>query len=1176
MPRRRAARPAAPTVSRKTATAAFAIGLLACQAPPGWAQGWSLYDGGQSAFVSFHNAATNTHLNFSPSIMLDFAGFTPSAAAFTMDTGSTGIVASPENFTPGPGAINMGAGELTYSSSGQRNLGTWWLTDVSIKGADGTVVAIARVPVLQVTEIRCVPGARHCTATTSPTGVAMMGVGFGREADHQPQSTPDKNPLLNLTHATVGGSLQSLPSGWHNGYIVSRGGVTLGLSAAETAGAAFVKLLPAATYAHEWQAAPGAVSVNGVTGQGTALVDTGIGGMFLHALPGTGLVPSQAVADGTVVGITLPGGAADFLSYSFTVQNGAGGDLVQNTPLTPQNITVSGGSNAFVNTGRHFLNSFDVIFDAGNGFIGYRLAPAAAAGRVAAGLALQGNVALPATFFSSLPSVLLADTTLQSAGTAGFTGGINGHAALTLAGGGTFNLAGPGGYTGGTTVTGGTTLSIVTGRELGTGALTLAGGILGASTAGSGFNLALPVVLGQGGGAISGNGQASMLSGVISGSGALTVGGGGTVTLTGANTHSGGTLVGAGTVLAVNADAALGAATAGLTLSGGTLRALGNITSQRPVTVAAAGGTFDTGAGFVIQLNGPTSFLGPVAHVGAGRFQLAGDTTSSQIVVAASGTLSVNGTLTAPALAIGSGATLAGNGVVNAPTAVAGTIAPGSSPGTLTFTAPVVMLPGAALAIEVDGPGTGTGAGNHDRVVVTGVGNSFTAAGQIVPQLRGIPGSATNAFTPAFGQAFTIVQADGGVLGSFSGIAQPASGLPANARFDALYGTNAVALVTTPARYAALGGTANAAAAGAGLDAFRPAAGPRLAGEVGEVFNTLYQMSAGQLGTALDQLSGSAYGDGLTGRMESRRLFSGAIAGQLAAGRGGLADRQSTSVSGGERTAWIQALGQPMLRLGGDGHASGFSGSMGGVAAGMDMRLGASWRLGAAIGFTSGTLTPRAGGRIDSDAVHFAIYGGWSDASGLFAEADVGGGWAHDRTRRNLASFGRSALGSADGGAVGGGLRAGLRFERRGWALEPSLALRAERVDRGALAETGAGSLGLNVRSGALDSVRSSLGVTAQRRFATAWDGVSLTPVFRLAWAHELADGAALTNAAFQGAPGAGFRVRSARPGRDAAVLGAGLTLGLRGGVSVFADYAADLRENLTSQAVTAGLRMSF
>lgn len=1140
------------------------------------AQGWNMYESGQSVFVGFYNASTNGSLAASPSVTLGLVGSTVAApAAFTMDTGSTGIVVSPDNFSPGPGATSLGPGRLTYSSSGRHNNGTWWLTDVQIKDASGNVMATARVPVLQVTNISCETGARDCTATDHPTGVAMMGVGFGREADHQPQSTPDKNPLINLTQVMINGQLQAVPAGWANGYVVTSQGVRLGLTAADTAGAAFVKLLSSGIPL-DWLPPPGAVTVNGHTGLGTSLVDTGIAGMFIHPVPGSGLTAGNPVPNGTVLGITLPGGAADFLSYSFTVEQWPDGDLHRNTPATPLNVTVSSGAASFVNTGRHFLSSFDVIFDAGNGYVGYRRAEGATEGHVAAGLALQGEVALPRLFLSSLPTVLLSDTTLQSSGTAGFSGSIAGRAALAFTGGGTFSLAGPGSYTGGTTVTGGTLLNIVSGRELGSGALTLAGGTLGASAAGSGFNLSLPVVLGQGGGTVWGNGLASTLSGAISGQGGLTIAGGGTVTLTGANTYAGGTQVAAGTVLAVNSDAALGATASGLTLAGGTLRALGNIVSQRAVTVAAAGGTFDTGAGFLIQLDGPTIFLGPVLHLGTGQVVLGGPITSSGPMIAGSGLLSVNSSLTAPQLVIGQGATLGGTGTVNAPTAVAGTLAPGNSPGTLTFTAPVAMQPGSTLAIEVDGPGTGSGAGNFDRVVVTGPGNSFTAGGQIVPQLRGIGGSATNSFTPALGQAFTIVQADGGVLGSFAGITQPGSGLPANARFDALYGANSVALAVTPASYAAFGGTANTAAAGAGLDAFRPAAGPRPTGDAGEAFNLLYQVAPAQIGTTLNQLAGSAYGDALTGRMEARRLFAGAVAEQLAAGRGALAGRQSASVAGGERTAWIQALGQPMLRLGGDGNATGFSGSAGGVAAGMDIRLGANWRAGAAVGFTSGTLTPRAGGRIDSDAVHFAVYGGWADASGLFAEADVGGGWAHDRTRRTLSAIGRSALGSADGGAVGGGLRAGFRFERQGWWLEPSLGLRAEHVDRDALVETGAGTFGLNVRSASLDSVRTTLGATAQRRFATRWDGVSLTPVLRLAWAHELGDGAALTNAAFQGAPGAGFRVRSARPGRDAAVLGAGVTLGLRGGVSVFADYAADLRENLTSQSITAGLRMSF
>ncbi|WP_165585610.1 hypothetical protein [Roseococcus sp. SYP-B2431] len=442
---------------RRAALGLAAWGALA--GGPAAAQGWNLYEGGRSVFVPFHNAGSNQDLEASPSLALSFPGFTPAIAAFTMDTGSTGIIASPDNFQPGPGAVAVEPGTLTYSSSGRRNHGTWWRSQVEIRGPDGEVMAVAQVPVLQVTRITCLPRARDCEPSESPTRVAMMGVGFAREADHQPQGTPDRNPLINLRRLRVEGRLQELPAAWHAGYAVSRDGVALGLSPERTEGAAFVKLLPDPALPGEWQAPPGELAIGGVAGQGSALVDTGVSSMFLQPPPGTPLAPAQPVPEGTTIGLTLPGGGAAFLRYGFTLRHGPGDRLARDTPLTPARVTVAHGNAVFVNTGRFFLNAFEVIFDPANGFVGYRPARGSAAGQVVPGLALRGPVTLPDGFRSSLPVTLLDETRLASSGHVELGGGVSGPGRLVLAGGGTFRLSGEARHAGGTVLESGTRLS---------------------------------------------------------------------------------------------------------------------------------------------------------------------------------------------------------------------------------------------------------------------------------------------------------------------------------------------------------------------------------------------------------------------------------------------------------------------------------------------------------------------------------------------------------------------------------------------------------------------------------------------------------------------------------------------------------------------------------------------
>jgi hypothetical protein len=100
------------------------------------------------------------------------------------------------------------------------------------------------------------------------------------------------------------------------------------------------------------------------------------------------------------------------------------------------------------------------------------------------------------------------------------------------------------------------------------------------------------------------------------------------------------------------------------------------------------------------------------------------------------------------------------------------------------------------MAVDIDGASwsAGGGAGSYDRLVVNG---TVTLGGTVVPTLRGITGSATNSYTPALGSRYTIVSATA-VKGTFDTVIQPASGLAANTRFDALYTDTTAQLIVTP------------------------------------------------------------------------------------------------------------------------------------------------------------------------------------------------------------------------------------------------------------------------------------------------------------------------------------------------------------------------------------------
>ncbi len=188
-----------------------------------------------------------------------------------MDTGSTGVVVAADAI-PGAARLPGEPGSLAYSSSGRIMLGRWVQVPVAISGGNGATVRTAPIPVLAVDRVACMERARNCTPGP-PHGLAMIGIGFGREADHQLRATPDHNPFLNLDRPA-----------WH-GWIVQRDAVRVGLTAQAVRGFATVALSRSAIWP-DWEQATGCVTVGpgAAPACGAALVDTGVERMFL-ALP---------------------------------------------------------------------------------------------------------------------------------------------------------------------------------------------------------------------------------------------------------------------------------------------------------------------------------------------------------------------------------------------------------------------------------------------------------------------------------------------------------------------------------------------------------------------------------------------------------------------------------------------------------------------------------------------------------------------------------------------------------------------------------------------------------------------------------------------------------------------------------------------------------------------------
>jgi len=273
---------------------------------------------------------------------------------YTVDTGSVGMVvpaAEVPDIPPG-----SPRGRLTYSSSGLQLSGVWARLPVSFPQAvnqtGSPTPAQATIPVLAVIDAKCT-GAGVNSGRCTGAIPHMLGVGFGRGTTAQ--TSPAYNPLLNLTEMAAGTM--------RRGYIIGRGGLSLGLTDSNVSGTWAMQPLvnagaPAAGTHNDWLTPPGSFRIgSGPTFSGRALIDTGLLNMIIEdsGLPSSGTVP-------TGTDMTISVGS---VTYSFQVGDGG--------PQTPTRVNHASASHGtFVNTGLRTLGRYDLLFDADGGYLGLR------------------------------------------------------------------------------------------------------------------------------------------------------------------------------------------------------------------------------------------------------------------------------------------------------------------------------------------------------------------------------------------------------------------------------------------------------------------------------------------------------------------------------------------------------------------------------------------------------------------------------------------------------------------------------------------------------------------------------------------------------------------------------------------------------------------------------------
>jgi subtilase-type serine protease len=643
-----------------------------------------------------------------------------------------------------------------------------------------------------------------------------------------------------------------------------------------------------------------------------------------------------------------------------------------------------------------------------------------------------------------------------------------------------------------------------------------------------------------------------------------------------------------------------------------------------PVTAPAAGATVTVVANNTTYWGPPVTTAGGFTKDGGGILTISGITNTPGTISVTEGTFAVDGTLnvtgTGNQVSIANGGVLAGFGQINGNTTIAGTLSPGkmpnvldsasssftiNSPGTLTFNGSVNLLANATTAIAVDGnlitPG---GPGTFSKIVVTGIGNVFTANGTLVPVIRGIAGG-TNSYVPGLGTALRFVEAQNGAstAGKFSSLVQPTVGLAAGTRFDVDYSTAWIDLTVTPASLAKEAGPGtDQKAVGSLLDSIRPAAGVQTVGSTERFFDALYQLNSdAAYDTAFRQLAGpqqvaspatammalTGFNTSISDRQSTVQTAAAEVqsdlaqtaalaydrattaveARQAAGGAFASVDRNHGVVSADQWSVWGRAFGG-WSSIDSQNGILGAKTRSGGLSVGADRLLAPDLVGGIAAGFVRAT-SDNADANARFDSFTGALYASWTPGR-FVVDMRTALSTTTMTTSRTLILVPGTINGSTTGLGAGADVEVGYRVPLGALSAKPFAGLSTQVFRRRGYAESQQ-PFGLIFPDQTFTKVMTTLGVA--NSILVRGYGWNFLPELRLAWGHDLRDSTLTTQAALLDTP---FTVTNIDPGKDAALVGLQLTAWTRESFRLFTSYNGDYRARARSHQVSLGARMTW
>jgi len=598
-------------------------------------------------------------------------------------------------------------------------------------------------------------------------------------------------------------------------------------------------------------------------------------------------------------------------------------------------------------------------------------------------------------------------------------------------------------------------------------------------------------------------------------------------------------------------------------------------------------------ASFDVSAIGPAAQyqgFGTFNKIGTSIWTLTGTNTAALPWTVSAGTLSVDGSIANSSVSVSAGGTLGGSGTVGNTNISGGTLAPGSATGSafgpLTVQGSLSFTAASTYMVQVT-------PANAGRTNVTG---TATLAGATV--------SANFAAGAYFARQYTIINASGGVSGTFAALVS--TNLPSNVSPSLSYDAHDVFL-NLAVNFTAPGG----------LNGNQQS----VANALTNFFNTNGSLSvafASLTPGGLTQASGEVATGSQQTTFDAMSMFMGVLTDPFIDGRGGGTSGAGATpfVEEGDTARADAAEGRPRTSSEREAYAAIYrkapvpadpftqrwsvwaAGYGGAQTSDGNATLGSnsatSRVFGTAVGadyrFSPFTL---AGFALAGGGTNFSISsglgGGRSDlfqagaylrhtAGAAYVAAALAYGWQDITTDRTVTIAGVDRLRAEfNANAFSGRLEGGYRFVTPWMAgITPYAAAQFTTFDLPAYAETvisGANNFALAYGARDVTASRSELGMRSDKSFAMQ-DAI-LTLRGRLAWAHDFNPDRSIA-ATFQTLPGASFIVNGAAQAHDAALTTASAEMKWLKGVSLAATFEGEFSDVTRSYAGKGVVRYAW